>query len=332
MNSDNTHIAGLTLDYGPFAWMERYTSNFQPFTSDTSARKYSFEHQAAAMQVNLETLGESVGVLIRSACQNQSESDDDSSCSYTAVDVINYIDEVDCIVKQEVLQNYAHFFEEMVQKKLGIGYFDDEVFQLWTELEVLMTESGVDYTILFRSLSEVVARSAGGIEAVDMIRPAFYDASVLLMLRRSNKGGEGGRGRSEEVHGRSHQYQEANRRTSSSTDQFKDKVQGEGNTLQTAWIHWFQAYAACCQKDPSYATPQERANRMNTHNPKYILRNWMATMAYQQAEEHGDYSLVHEISALLEHPYDEGSEESQLRWYVKTPAWAEGMPGVSFLS
>ena len=36
MNSDNIHISGKTLDYGPFGWMETFSPDFQPFTSDTT--------------------------------------------------------------------------------------------------------------------------------------------------------------------------------------------------------------------------------------------------------------------------------------------------------
>ena len=70
---------------------------------------------------------------------------------------------------------------------------------------------------------------------------------------------------------------------------------------------------------------------MNRQNPKFILRNWMAALAYERAEA-GDYSLVEELAALLERPYDEGSAEAQEKWYRKTPTWAMNKPGVSFLS
>ena len=34
MNSDNTMLAGRTLDYGPYGWVEKYDPRYQPFTSD----------------------------------------------------------------------------------------------------------------------------------------------------------------------------------------------------------------------------------------------------------------------------------------------------------
>lgn len=294
MNSDNTHIAGLTLDYGPFAWMEKYSPEFQPFTSDITTGNFNFDHQAAAMKINLETLGESFNELIRAVCLENSD-------IYTPVDIINYIDEVNFIVQNEILQEYSHCFERMVQQKLGVGYFNDDVYQLWHELEVLMMKSEADYTMLFRSLAEIVATSARGERALDIIRPTLYDPTVLLQGRGGGGSNQSG-GQSESV------------------------------SLETAWLRWLDAYAKCCEKDPAYMSPQARAAHLNLHNPKYILRNWMAALAYQQAEEQGEYTLVKEIAALLENPYDEGSKEAHLRWYAKTPAWAEGKPGVAFLS
>lgn len=46
----------------------------------------------------------------------------------------------------------------------------------------------------------------------------------------------------------------------------------------------------------------------------------------------GDYSLVDELSALLERPYDEGSSQQEARYFRSTPDWALGKAGVAFLS
>ena len=45
-----------------------------------------------------------------------------------------------------------------------------------------------------------------------------------------------------------------------------------------------------------------------------------------------DYSVIHELTALLEQPYAEQSAEMEEKWYKKTPDWAQNMPGVSFMS
>jgi serine/tyrosine/threonine adenylyltransferase len=59
----------------------------------------------------------------------------------------------------------------------------------------------------------------------------------------------------------------------------------------------------------------------------------MAVLAYEKAAD-GDYSVVKELSELLTDPYDlqERSLAVSDKWFVKTPCWAEKMPGAEFMS
>ena len=60
MNSDNTSLAGRTIDYGPFGFMESYNHAYQPFTSDATAKNFAFGNQAKAMHKNVTVLGTTV--------------------------------------------------------------------------------------------------------------------------------------------------------------------------------------------------------------------------------------------------------------------------------
>lgn len=69
-------------------------------------------------------------------------------------------------------------------------------------------------------------------------------------------------------------------------------------------------------------TPEQRAVFMNRHNPKYILRNYMAQTAIEKAQQ-GNYSEVDRLLQLLQRPFDEQPEHEE---YTKLPPdWGKGM-------
>ena len=74
---------------------------------------------------------------------------------------------------------------------------------------------------------------------------------------------------------------------------------------------------------------EERKEKMNTTNPKYVLRNYMAQLAIDDADK-GDYKLIDELFQMLKKPYDEQPEHQ--KWFVKRPDWARDKVGCSMLS
>ena len=66
MNTDNMSILGLTIDYGPFSFMETYNPGFICNHSDTQGR-YSFEKQPSVALWNLHRLADAVKSLVNEA-------------------------------------------------------------------------------------------------------------------------------------------------------------------------------------------------------------------------------------------------------------------------
>jgi uncharacterized protein YdiU (UPF0061 family) len=103
-------------------------------------------------------------------------------------------------------------------------------------------------------------------------------------------------------------------------EQLTDEVQGQ-------IAEWLRAYAVRSRADGS--TPEERRARMLSANPKYVLRNYLAQMAIDKAEQ-GDMELVGKLLDVLRHPYDDQPENDEFS--AKRPDWARHRPGCSMLS
>jgi len=131
MNTDNMSILGLTIDYGPYGWLDNYDPNWTPNTTDAQNRRYRFGNQPAIAQWNLVQLANALFPLV---------------------------EKVEPL--QEALGHYAHRFEngwsEMMAKKLGLPTLDSPRDSSMAKdvLEVLQAAE-TDMTIFWRELSNV---------------------------------------------------------------------------------------------------------------------------------------------------------------------------------
>ncbi|KAL0843019.1 hypothetical protein Bca101_016264 [Brassica carinata] len=99
-----------------------------------------------------------------------------------------------------------------------------------------------------------------------------------------------------------------------------------GKERKEAWIEWVRGYIQ--EVGGSDTSDEERKRRMDSVNPKYILRNYLCQIAIDAAEQ-GDFSEVNNLLRLMKRPYD---EQPGMEKYARLPpAWAY-RPGVCMLS
>jgi uncharacterized protein YdiU (UPF0061 family) len=96
---------------------------------------------------------------------------------------------------------------------------------------------------------------------------------------------------------------------------------------KTCLQDWLETYSRRIQKDN--ASNAERQLQMNKINPKYVLRNYLAQLAIDQAEQ-GDFSMIEKLLALFRQPYDEQPDKEE--YAAKRPDWARQRAGCSMLS
>jgi len=148
MNTDNMSILGLTIDYGPYGWLEDYNYNWTPNTTDSEYRRYRFENQPNVAQWNLYQLANALYPLIEEAKPLE-------------------------LLLKEFQQMYHSDYIEMMRSKLGLKKIDAEDGKLIAKLEKVLQLSETDMTIFFRELS-AVKKNATPESAIATINEAFY--------------------------------------------------------------------------------------------------------------------------------------------------------------
>ncbi|QJX49081.1 YdiU family protein [Hymenobacter taeanensis] len=129
MNTDNMSILGLTIDYGPYGWLEPYDLDWTPNTTDFGGRRYAFGQQPRVALWNLMQLGQAISPLV-----------EDVQLLNPALDV--YI---------KTLEGTRH---SIMLAKLGLTSQNPEEDKALIEaLEPALAESEIDMTIFFRRLS-----------------------------------------------------------------------------------------------------------------------------------------------------------------------------------
>nr|WP_298988819.1 YdiU family protein [uncultured Polaribacter sp.] len=250
MNTDNMSILGLTIDYGPYGWLEGFDFGWTPNTTDRQNKRYRYGNQPNIGLWNLYQLANALYPLIE-----------------------------DAKPLEDILNQYKIDFEnkslQMMKSKLGLFNNDKNDIELIHALEDNLQLTETDMTIFFRVLSNF----KGANVALEFIENAFYDVNHI----------------SEEI--------------------------------KISWNNWFLKYQNRLEKEN--LTHLERKEKMDAINPKYVLRNYMAQLAIDDANK-GDYKLIDELYQLLKKPYKEQPENE--KWFAKRPEWARNKIGCSMLS
>jgi uncharacterized protein YdiU (UPF0061 family) len=126
MNTDNMSMAGLTIDYGPFAFLDDYDFDYICNHTDAQGR-YAFGQQPNVAQWNLSMLMRALSPLIN-------------------------IERM-----QEALEKYADIYSDyylgFMRKKLGLLKEDEDDLSTLRWLFGIMQQEGIDYNSFFRKLS-----------------------------------------------------------------------------------------------------------------------------------------------------------------------------------
>jgi serine/tyrosine/threonine adenylyltransferase len=145
MNTDNMSVLGLTIDYGPYGWLENYDPEWTPNTTDAGHRRYRFGQQPAIAQWNLLQLANAIYPLIGKA-----EPLED--------------------ILREFGRRYTEQWQSTLARKLGLQRFEPSDAALIGELEAVLQLVETDMAIFFRRLATVDANAP----SAELLADAYY--------------------------------------------------------------------------------------------------------------------------------------------------------------
>jgi serine/tyrosine/threonine adenylyltransferase len=144
MNTDNFSIHGLTLDYGPYGWIDNVDPDWTPNTTDAQGRRYRFGTQPQVGYWNLQRLAGALAPVMATEDLHRG------------------------------LRRYVEVFTEaqraMVGAKLGLAAPSEADEACHARLMELLQRAEIDMSLFFRALCEW----SGDASDLGPFRPAFY--------------------------------------------------------------------------------------------------------------------------------------------------------------
>ncbi len=153
LNTDNLSILGLTIDYGPYGWLESFDPGWTPNTTDAGTRRYRYGAQPQVVHWNLLQLANALLPLTGEPGPFEEALD-------------------------HYRERYQERFQAMTAARLGWGAYAPEDEPLIGEVFALLQRAETDYVLFFRDLARVpIAADAAADDLLAPLRDVWYDSS-----------------------------------------------------------------------------------------------------------------------------------------------------------
>lgn len=311
LNTDNMSILGLTIDYGPFGFMERFDPDFICNGSDDGGR-YTYAKQPEICKWNLGKFAEAIGEAVS-------------------------VDETKEIIENTYDETFQLHYRNMMADKLGLVRTKEHqvstIDDLSTSLFSTMHKTGTDFTNTFRILCELPYPSSPesfAVEKAQALEKLLSQCCTIADLKKSFSSSMdprqlqrllmmaqsqpmllqmmGMEGKLKAELDKREKFQEIQQLTS-------EAKREKDSALWTAWLEKYERalieeLTLASKTDTKEEANIKRKKIMTAANPGFILRNWVAQNAIDKAES-GDYAEVQNVLRLLQDPCVAGGLQNQ---------------------
>jgi serine/tyrosine/threonine adenylyltransferase len=156
MNTDNMSVLGLTIDYGPYGWLEGYDHGWTPNTTDKHGKRYSFGQQPGIAFWNLARFAEALSPAM-----------EDPSGLPGGLKIFK--------------STFHDAYTSMMGDKLGISLHEEDNNESFlNDLTILLHETETDMTIFFRKLSDIPLDTPDSSDClIEYLADSYYDLSSI---------------------------------------------------------------------------------------------------------------------------------------------------------
>ncbi|KAF6768026.1 hypothetical protein AHF37_09930 [Paragonimus kellicotti] len=342
LNTDNMSIIGLTIDYGPFGFMDRFTWDSVCNASDTDGR-YSYAQQPSICAWNCARLAECLVRAILDATLSSVELEDTSL----------YQDKQSKLMKQfrdildvSFMSTFRRCYVDRMKKKLGLfaSPADDSADEkLFKSLFDTMEQTGADFTNTFLALEEslesvppseihshnltlctdpLVAECCSLDELIEFYEPNDSDVKQGILLRLI--------GFDQRICDQLNETKVLKPTEKAVRLRELQHMTEEEKRARDAqlWRTWLDAYAERLSLDADLMPNHEWCERlrlMRSSNPRIVLRNYMAEEAIKAAES-GNFTVARNLLEDLRRPFHFTGRPGEIDGYNKQTSVDNQLP------
>lgn len=282
LNTDNTSLLGLSLDFGPFAFLDNFDPSYTP-NHDDHALRYSYKNQPSIIWWNLVRLGESMGELIGSGPKvDDVEFVENGVTEAFAPELIKRAETVIQNIGEEYKAVFLAEYTRLMRARLGLVSDQETDFKdLFSELLDTLEALELDFNHFFRRLSSVKVSEVETAEQRKAKAHIFFHAEGMTST------------------------------TGVTEEAARERVGA-----------WLSKWAERVRLDWGPDKDSDREVAMKKVNPKFIPRSWVLDEIIQRVEHENERDVLERAMAMAEHPFEEhwgGDREEEERWCGDVP-------------
>ncbi|KAJ1324964.1 serine/tyrosine/threonine adenylyltransferase [Microdochium nivale] len=300
LNTDNTSLFGLSIDFGPFAFMDNFDPQYTPNHDDHQLR-YSYKNQPTIIWWNLVRLGESLGELLGAGPRIDEETFIKDGVKEEEADgIIKRAEKIIIQAGEEYKAVFLAEYKQSMSARLGLRTSAETDFdELFSELLDSMEALELDFNLFFRRLSSVKLSELETTEA--------RESKADIFLYKDGTNGFGGDAA-------------ARKRIGVWLDKWRKRMTED----------WGQETAA----------DGEREAAMKRVNPNFVPRGYILDEVIRRVEREEEREVLNRVMAMALHPFEESwsgqtfdeergghasDKEEEMRWTSDPPRLARAM-------